>query len=239
MTALTHAAQIPAPVLSNRMREARTPEEVSDVCGDMLPHFRAWAPRIASSYSSTAVADADDVVSLCAETTYHLLTDKRPATDVHDWYRYVYGSCRKRAATHFQSAAVTAMSGMTELMRNRQRAGDLDGVVDELPGDWSIAELLEHDSPATEMPDFVLSEVEGRELVQMVIEACYERDEELGQVADAWIGDLYSEPPVVSNGADIGRAVGVTNARALTLLARARRVAAEVCEEEFGLSNVF
>lgn len=239
MTALTHAAQIPAPVLSNRMRHARTPEEVSGVCEDMLPHFQSWAPRIASSYSSTAVADADDVVSLCAETTFHLLTDKRPTTEVLDWYRYVYGSCRKRAASHFQSAAVTAMSGMTELMRSRQRASGDDVVLDELPGDWSIAELLEHDSPTIEMPDFVLSEVEGRELVQMVIEACYERDEELGQVADAWIGDVYSEPPVVSNGADIGRVVGLTNARALTLLARARRVAAEVCEEEFGLTGIF
>jgi hypothetical protein len=221
------------------MRDARTLEEVSDICGDLLPHFRSWAPRIAASYSSTAVADADDVVSLCAETTYHLLTDKRPTTEVLDWYRYVYGSCRKRAASHFQSAAVTAMSGMTELMRSRQRAGEHDVVSEDLPGDWSIAELLEHDSPTTEMPDFVLSEVEGRELVQMVIEACYEHGDELGQVADAWIGDVYSEPPVVSSGADIGRSVGITNARALTLLGRARRVAAEVCEEEFGLTGIF
>ncbi len=239
MTALTHTAQIPAPVLSNRMRDARTPEEVSDVCGDMLPHFRSWAPRLAASYGSTPVADADDVVSLCAETTYHLLTDKRPTVEVLDWYRYVYGSCRKRAATHFQSAAVTAMSGMTEIMRNRQRAGDAELAVDDLPGDWSVAELLEHDTPTVEMPDFVLSEVEGRELVQMVIEACYEREEALGEVADAWIGDLYSEPPVVSSGADIGRAVGVTNVRALALLTRVRRIAAEVCEEEFGLTGIF
>lgn len=240
MTALTHSAQIPAPVLSTRMRDARTPEDAAVVCGDMLPHFRSWAPRIAASYSTTAVADADDVVSLCAETTFHLLTDKRPTVEVIDWYRYVYGSCRKRAATHFQSAAVTAMSGMAELMRNRQRTEPFeDAALEELPSDWSIAELLEHDSPTIEIPDFVLSEVEGRELVQMVIEACYERDEELGRVADAWIGDVYSEPPVVSNGADIGRAIGVTNARALTLLARARRIAAEVCEEEFGLTGIF
>jgi len=224
------------------MNDVRTSKDAAHLTSSMLPHFRAWAPRITRDYKMTAVADVDDVVSLCAETTFRLLTDKRPVAHVDNWYSYVYGSCRHQVLAHFESSAVTAMSGMTEMMRRRRRSAqdrhdDLPAV--DVDHEWLVASLLEHDEPTLEPHDFVLSEVEGRELVQMVIEACYDRDEQLGRAADAWIGDLYSEPPVINSGANVGRAIGVGNPRALALISRIRKIATQVCQDEYGLAGLF
>lgn len=225
-------------VLSDRMRSVSSVEAAADLTASMLPHFRAWAPRIAKDYQRTAVADHDDVVGVCAETTFHLLTDKRPTAHVDNWYSYVYGSCRHQVLAHFESGAVAPMSGMTQLLRN-ERTTAAERVGEDQGTHLSVATLLDDDEPVLEHQDLVISEVEGRELVQMVIEACYDEDEQLGEVADCWIGDLYSEPPVVNSGADIGRQVGVSNQRALALLTRVRRIAQTVCEDELGLTGLF
>ena len=204
--------------------------QISSVLTDLMPHFRRWAPRFAYAMATTSIADEQDATSLCAMHTFEMLHICHEDS-VADWYGYLYGSCKYKVLAHFESASVTVASGMTERMRKRRS--------EDTGEDLTAFALAEYDEPVRADPGFVLSSVEGRELVQVIIEVCAERSAELGRVAAQWIGSAYSEPPVIANGAVIGHELGMTTKRACTLLARIRQIAREVCLTEFGIDSPF
>lgn len=86
---------------------------------------------------------------------------------------------------------------------------------------------------------FPISEVEARELIAMTIEACYDESDELGEVAEAWVGRMYAEPPVLGTPKEVSVELGIEPAKAWRLVQRARKLAAKLCVEKLGIQSPF
>lgn len=98
--------------------------------------------------------------------------------------------------------------------------------------------LLHTDAVAVE-DSFPISEVEARELIAMTIEACYDESDELGSVAEAWVGRMYAEPPVLGTPKEVSVELGIEPAKAWRLVQRARKLAAKLCVEKLGIQSPF
>lgn len=125
-----------------------------------------------------------------------------------------------------------------EQMRARRSNPEKQGVLVELAdldNVLPVADIADHDR-AVEADDYVISPVEGRELVELVISACFEHSDTLGKVADVWVGALYAEPPALGTVTEVARTLHIRQDRAADLLAEARDVARDACEERFGVA---
>jgi hypothetical protein len=125
-----------------------------------------------------------------------------------------------------------------EQMRARRSNPEKQGVLVELAdldNVLPVADIADHDR-AVEDDDYVLSPLEGRELVAAIIDACYLRSDQLGKAADVWVGDLYGEPPALGTVTEIARTLHIRQDRAADLLADIRVVSQQVCEDEYGVA---
>ncbi|WIB65531.1 hypothetical protein [Curtobacterium sp. MCBD17_040] len=94
--------------------------------------------------------------------------------------------------------------------------------------------MMNLEAPLTTTAEFVLSEVELREVAQAVVAACWDRSEPLGAVADHWAGTITGTtagtPPLEAVAATIGQPLTAVH----TLLEQVRTVARHVHEQETG-----
>jgi hypothetical protein len=106
----------------------------------------------------------------------------------------------------------------------------LDGLAEEF-GDsiWS----------SDDEDDVPLSRVEAPSLVTYIIEGCETVSLTLGKVAQAWIGDALSEPPVVRTDREIATMLALKLGTVTQLLDDCKAVAVAVCAEKFGLESPF
>lgn len=59
----------------------------------------------------------------------------------------------------------------------------------------SPLQILENDSVCAPQEDFLLHSSEGPVIVEAIIDEVSQQDEQLGVIADAWLGDLYGPDP--------------------------------------------
>lgn len=100
------------------------------------------------------------------------------------------------------------------------------------------ADIADHDR-AIDSDDAVLSPVEGRDLINHIVDVCFQMSPDLGETARIWVGSVYSEPPVMGDEKDVARELGITRARALNLLEQAREHAKDLCDRVYGIKFSF
>ena len=125
-----------------------------------------------------------------------------------------------------------------EQMRARRSNPEKQGVLVELAdldNVLPVADIADHDR-AVEDEDYVLSAVEGRELVEAIIEACFEVSEALGKAAEVWVGSLYAEPPVLGTVTEVARTLHIRQDKAADLLTDAREVGRAACIDKFNIT---
>ncbi|WIB65454.1 hypothetical protein [Curtobacterium sp. MCBD17_040] len=125
-----------------------------------------------------------------------------------------------------------------EQMRARRSNPEKQGVLVELTdldGVLPVADIADHDR-AVEEDDYVISPIEGRELVELAIETCFEHSSELGKTAEVWLGDLYSEPPAMGTVTEIARTLHIRQDKASDLLGTARTITRTVLQERFNIA---
>lgn len=106
----------------------------------------------------------------------------------------------------------------------------LDGMMEEF-GDsiWDAT----YDENAT------LNRVEAPSLIDAIIAGCYAVSNDLGMVADLWVGDAVGEPPVIRNAREITEEMSLTLGEVTSLLVGCREVAQTVCKDRFGIDSPF
>lgn len=125
-------------------------------------------------------------------------------------------------------------------MRARRSNPEKQGVLVDL-SDLNIivptADIEDHDRAVEQTDDqAILAPVEGRELAQLIVEACAEISDDLGRAADVWIGSMYAEPPRLGTASDVATVLDVTASKATRLLGNARDLARDLCWRRFGIS---
>lgn len=128
-----------------------------------------------------------------------------------------------------------ANQNMRERRSNPSKQGalvDLSDMTVVLPA----ADVQDYDREVEDDEGSLLAPVEGRMLVTLIVDACAEISDELGTVAQTWIGEMYSEPPAIGSVPEIASALGVNTPKATRLLAVARGVAKDLCERKFGIN---
>jgi len=143
---------------------------------------------------------------------------------------------RKKLGREPESQEV--IDSANEQMRARRSNPEKQGVlvdISDLDNVLPVADIADHDR-AVEDDDYVISPIEGRELVELIIEECFQHSDVLGKVADVWVGALYSEPPALGTVTEVARTLHIRQDRAADLLAEAREVAREACEDRYGIA---
>jgi hypothetical protein len=216
----------------------------------MLPHFRNWAPTLCrisgdvpgkhekvanwysylngiSRYAALAYFNSSEVTA--ASGMVALQRKQRHIARVRE-------DLRKKLGREPEPAEI--IDSANEQMRARRSNPEKQGVLVELAdldNVLPVADIADHDR-AVEDDDYVLSPIEGRELVAAIIDACYLRSDQLGKAADVWVGDLYGEPPALGTVTEIARTLHIRQDRAADLLADIRTVSQQVCEGEYGVA---
>jgi hypothetical protein len=85
--------------------------------------------------------------------------------------------------------------------------------------------------------DGLLSRVEAKELVAIVIRECYRTDWQLGIIAKSWIGESLSEPPIVRSVGEIARAVDLTQPKAAAGISECQRIGTACLRARFGIES--
>ncbi|KQO98871.1 hypothetical protein [Leifsonia sp. Leaf264] len=109
-------------------------------------------------------------------------------------------------------------------------SSSLDGMVAEY-GD-SIWEPVVHDEAE-------LSSVEAPSLIERIIDECFDESSELGEIAQLWIGNAVSEPPVIRTEVEIRDLVSPRVASVAALMIEVKEVAQRVCIDDFGIDSPF
>lgn len=98
----------------------------------------------------------------------------------------------------------------------------------QLPGQAPDPDLaLEHHSHVDYAEDYVLHPLEGRALVQRIIDTCNEQDELIGQVAELWVQDVYStgrQGPGADTVTHIGKTLSIARPRVHELIDEIRLI---------------
>ena len=122
-------------------------------------------------------------------------------------------------------------------MRGRRSNPEKQGALvdlSDLENILPVADIADHDR-ALANDDAVIAPVEARDLIRNVIDACFQISPQLGQTAQAWVGNAYAEPPHVGDEKDIAREVGVTRKRAGELLTQVREHAQDIASRVYGI----
>lgn len=101
--------------------------------------------------------------------------------------------------------------------------------------------------PATDIADYdrandgdedaaALTPVEGRMLVQHIVDAAADLSPQMATAARTWIGAMYAEPPRLGTVAEIAEQCEVSTQRATRIVSLLRDLAREVTQTKFGVS---
>ncbi|MPV50150.1 hypothetical protein GCG21_09055 [Pseudactinotalea sp. HY160] len=105
----------------------------------------------------------------------------------------------------------------------------------QLPGQVPDPDLaMEHHSHVDYAEDYVLHPLEGRALVQRIIDTCNEQDELIGQVARLWVQDVYSTGRQAEGGdtvTHIGKALSIARPRVHELIDEIRLISIALLTE--------
>jgi hypothetical protein len=106
--------------MTPKEKKGRVENEIMSI---LFPHFNSWAPAFCRRSGDVSYQHRGDVVSVVAERVIEVLRESENPEkhqDVLNWYAYLYGVSQYAVLAYFNSASVTAATGMTSLMR-RQR----------------------------------------------------------------------------------------------------------------------
>lgn len=90
-----------------------------------------------------------------------------------------------------------------------------------------------------EQEDVPISRVEAPTLIRYIVEGCHNVSPVLGDVAQAWIGDALSDPPVVRTEREIATLLALKLGVVSDLLDDCKAVAVAVCAEKFSIDSPF
>lgn len=98
------------------------------------------------------------------------------------------------------------------------------------------SDIADYDAAAVADESAVITPVEGRMLVQYIVEACMEVSPEAATAARTWLGGMYAEPPYIGTVAEVAVAVDVSPQRATRIMALVRDIAKDTARSRFGIS---
>ena len=128
-----------------------------------------------------------------------------------------------------------ANAKMRERRSNPEKQGALVDVSD-LTVVLPATDIADYDRAAESDDAAAITPVEGRMLVQFIVDAAAEVSPQMATAARAWIGGMYAEPPRLGSVADIAEQCEVSTQRATRIVALLRDLAREVTQSEFGVA---
>lgn len=144
-----------------------------------------------------------------------------------------------RAKFGREPSDVEIIDAANENMRARRSNPEKQGALVDLSDLRVIvpaADILDHDRVGEDEDSAVITPVEGRMLIEYVINACEQLGEDVAVAAQTWLGGMYSEPPHLGTASDVAEACSVTTQRATRLIALVRDVARSVAKQKFDIS---
>lgn len=144
-----------------------------------------------------------------------------------------------RSSLHREPTDVEIIEAANANMRARRANPEKQGALVDL-SDLRVlvqaVDIADHDQAHEEGGSAVLTPVEGRMLVSLIVEACEPLGDDVAAAARCWIGGMYAEPPHLGTASEIAAECGVSPQRATRLIALVRDVARDVANRRFGIT---